>query len=290
MNLEDQWKIRDLLAGALAIAYGRHGTTARDMNVMIDVQGEDVVLRRKTIGIEVQRGKSTEGLRIWQKIGTTDENKIFNATGKFADLHMALLEREKHIGDQWLEKERIPAWTLSMDSLLAHVLALSGFNENNGVGKLMISKSSGIIVDESGAMLKAPETQSTTIAGRIFRTTVTHGWINGGLIGYPFKIRSGSEGAITYDGGRIPKLTIMDQTLPNVMLETLRGRRLDTIVSHPLLSGSPAVISSAKNVGEDTASSVAKVEITLKRNRVPLACPPADIDTRWMTTIAQFTR
>lgn len=288
MEIAEQWRIRDLLELALRDAYGRFGTTPKEQRAFVDVESDRILIKRPAVGHETQVNAPQDGPYIKRNVSATTANGIVSAAERFAMLHMALKERERHVEGAWAENDQIPSWTLIGDSLLVHMLNRSGHMHE--VGTLARSGGEGgLLADTRGLVLKAPEARGVMIGGKMIRVSPMNGWVNGGLFVYAVKLRSGADSVITYDGGRQPKLTITDIMLPDTIIGSIAGRRLDEVVSHPLLDGSPAVVSSARNTGEDSATSVAKVEILLKRHRVPFAPAPEGVDAPWLETIAALS-
>lgn len=284
MDLERQWRIRDLSAGILATAYGRHGATARDRGVIVDTdKAGKVTLRRPTVGHETARTQADGGPRVVQQIDHDDETRLRRAVERFADLHMALIARDACLRDAGIGYDEVPTWSVVADSLLVHVAGRlrDGLSD---MCRLTVSNGSSVADDEGFSLSPAGDFHVRDGA-RDYRGTIMRGWLSGGVVGHQFKIRCGADGATTYDGKRRPTLTVMDQTLPDALLAGMAGRRLDDVVSHPVLAGSRATISSIANV----EGNVPRLDVRLRRDRARLAPAPDGIDTPWLDTIAELS-
>lgn len=270
--------VQHFVEEALRDAFGRHGTSPKEQDVLIDWDSDAVHIARRPIGYEWKDAKSKSRLHLHpiQRSFKIDAQpkKIIRDVEIFVELMMALKTREEVILRHGADRFQVPAWSIAIEPCALHLLKTGGWSDEEML-RLYKTESGHLTVGDLGHTIGAglPERE---IEGRRIGAPVMH--IKGGILHVSIDL----SGNATYKGGASPHLILPMPPLPDSLMIAMKGRSISDVIDSPIFSDCSAKISAAKRNRDDDGK---YVRISLERKLVPMADAPSGMDRSWLRQI-----
>lgn len=260
---------------------GRRGLTVRDIEIDVDWNHSDVILRRRAIGHEWAGNKSIgNALPVSVVIrGSSDERRVERAVTRFVETAIALAARQEAIAP-FLDGDVQPAWSILMEPCALGIVRRAGWADRDML-EFHRPQAQQYTVGDNGYNV-GTDLEPRTVDGHVLR--ISRMGLSGGVL-RPGCVRLGAdEGAGTYRGARTSCVEVAGGPVPETMRSAVVGRRIDEVVEHPAIAGCGARVTSIRHAPAQNSEGV--LTMNLARRLVPMAVAPEGVDTSWLDVIA----
>lgn len=286
--MEDLIALRRQVDMCVRDTLGRAGLTIRDVDMTVDYGDDDVKLRRRTIGLEVETGSATFGdshpITCSVKPFMTHDRMVRRVTA-YVDLMLALLAREKTIAP-FLDEGSPPDWSVVVEPTARHLLEQTTWSRKR-ILQLYTTADGNRTAGRQGLTtgFGLNRTNVQTAPGQAYpASNAGMGLSRGVLTLERFEVGEDAR-KVRYEGGHQPSVTVTRTELPDTIVNAIAGRGLNEIIDHPAFAHCTEKVGSARL---ENGGSGRDLVLNLRRRRVPFAPAPAGVDVAWLGTISKI--